>query len=68
MNAIPEDLMRVLGRMEAKLDAAIEAKADHEGRLRSLEKTKWMAHGFAAAVGAGVSSVVTVLVTFWRSH
>ncbi len=60
--------MRALGRLEAKLDAAISVKADHETRIRALEKTKWVAHGFAAAIGAGVSGVFALFVAPIRGH
>lgn len=33
-----------LGQMDAKLDTMLETKADHEGRIRGLEKReRWLA-------------------------
>ena len=50
-----EDLAVVVARIEAKLDVAISKGDDHETRIRALERKVWMAAGFAAAGGAGLS-------------
>lgn len=59
------DLMRVLGRMEGKLDTALEGRKDHERRLRKLEMRQWWAHGFSAGIGAVVSAAGTL---FFGAH
>ena len=51
-------LVAAVARVEAKLDARIAVVADHELRLRGLEKLKWLQLGGAAVVGA-VSSFAT---------
>ena len=43
-----------LVRIETKLDIAITNSADHESRIRSLERKLWMVAGAAAVGGAGV--------------
>ena len=59
----------VLARMEGKQDAVHalitqhllddkEVHQDFESRLRSLEMTKWRAHGIAAAIGGAVAYAV----------
>jgi polysaccharide deacetylase 2 family uncharacterized protein YibQ len=63
------DIKVTLARMEEKQDAVHALIAQHllddkdthqdfESRLRSLEKTKWRAHGVAAAVGGLAAYVV----------
>lgn len=49
----PLEIAVALARIETKLDAAIAAKDDHEGRIRSLEKLVWRAAGAATVLGAG---------------
>lgn len=46
------ELMRLLARIEAKLDLAI---ADHESRIRRVERTVWTSAGLA---GAGLLTAV----------
>lgn len=52
-------LMRVLGRMESKLDEALDAKKDHEKRINKLEGSKMFERGVIATISAGVSFLVT---------
>ncbi len=40
-----------VGKVESRVESAINGHADHEIRLRALEKTKWLTIGFAAAAG-----------------
>lgn len=58
----------VVTRVETKLDAfTTQAQnlttdiADHESRLRVLEKTVWRAAGMATIVGAGVGIAASLL-------
>ena len=44
-----------LARLEEKLDA----RADHETRIRALERFRWIVVGFAAAVSAGTQYLMT---------
>ncbi|WP_405061906.1 hypothetical protein OG474_09695 [Kribbella sp. NBC_01505] len=51
-----------LARIETKLDVWHAAQADHESRLRRLERAVFIATGFAIAGGAGLSQLVSHLV------
>lgn len=58
----------VVTRVETKLDAFTTTAAnlgqdiaDHESRLRVLEKTVWRAAGMATIVGAGVGVAASLL-------
>lgn len=56
------ELSRGQARIETKLDAAL---ADHEGRIRSVEKWMWTAAGaggFGALAGAGAAILQAVTV------
>lgn len=49
-----EDLVALLERLvriETKLDLSNRTHDDHETRIRRLERTIWIATGFAAAAG-----------------
>lgn len=46
------DLGEAVGRIEAKIDILIDAKTDHDKRLKSLEKTRQYITGFIAAATA----------------
>lgn len=46
------DIPETLGRIEAKLDSVIEDKADHEQRIRTLEKRSWQLAGAGGVLGA----------------
>jgi hypothetical protein len=52
----------ILARMEVKLDQALTGHADHETRIRVLERKVWAAAGFAMAMGtaggAGLSQIL----------
>lgn len=49
-------------RIEVMLDQALTHGADHEARIRRLERALWTAAGFAAAVGGLVGAVVARLI------
>jgi len=51
----------VLSLMKTHLEDDKATHTDFELRLRSLEKTKWRAHGIAAAVGALAAYVVGII-------
>lgn len=55
MTPTPDELLQFerLVRIETKLDAYNTSNADHETRLRRLERALWIAVG-AAGVGGGV--------------
>ena len=45
------EVVERLARIETKLDAALATDADHEKRLRAVEKKQWWLSGVAAVVG-----------------
>lgn len=52
-----EEITTRLVRIETKLDGTLEGRADHEARLRSLEKEQWIHRG-----GLAVVAILTTLV------
>lgn len=55
------EVARTVARIERKLDSEL---ADHEQRLRQLERYMWGAIGTGAAGAAsGIGALVTILVT-----
>lgn len=50
-----------IARLEVKLDHATAQHTDHEGRIRQLERARWLATGFAASLGGLVGTVVATL-------
>jgi hypothetical protein len=56
MTPFQQDVIDRLARLEEKLDA----RADHETRIRALERFRWIVVGLAAAVSA-----ITQYVTTW---
>lgn len=73
MTAAPEPTGERLARMETKLDAVLANQAenatrqaaqhaDHETRIRGLERAKWAFAGFAAAGGGAFGAIVTKLI------
>lgn len=44
-----------------KLDMALTSLTDHEGRIRALERSKWLAVGAAAAAGGIAGKVAGLL-------
>lgn len=69
MTAIPEasttttDLLVVLTRVETKLDISSSQLADHEVRIRSLERSRWPLPtiGVLAAIAATVISLISII-------
>lgn len=62
------EIMLAIGRLEGKVDTLIQMQRiqeeqikNHEDRLRQLEHSKSYAMGIAAAVGAIISTITTVL-------
>ena len=53
------DLKVAIARIETKLDAALTVGADHEARIRRLERAVWLAAGAAAAAGGTLGSLAT---------
>lgn len=47
--------------MRSDLKAAVSDTADHEMRLRALERRVWFASGIAAVMGAGGSELLKLL-------
>lgn len=54
----PEDVAERLVRIEAKLDLWHTTHADHEARLRRLERAVWIAAGLAMAGGGVLGQVL----------
>ncbi len=48
-----------LVRIETKLDQALATHADHEARIRRLERVVWGAASAAATGGAGIAAFLT---------
>ncbi len=46
-----EDVRDLLVEIKTRLDIALTHQADHETRLRALERSKWLAVGAAATAG-----------------
>lgn len=57
-----EEVVRRLERAVVQLEVAIERVADHELRLRTIEKAKWKAAGGVLVV----SAVIPLLLHFMR--
>jgi hypothetical protein len=53
-----DDTAVILARIETKLDTALTEVADHEQRLRRLERALWVATGAAAAGGGSIGALV----------
>jgi hypothetical protein len=56
-----ESMRDLLIEIKTKLDIALGHLSDHEGRLRDLERTKWLMVGAAAAVGGAAGKLVGLL-------
>lgn len=46
-----ESIRDLLIEIRTKVDMLVTQGTDHEGRLRALERTKWLALGVAMAAG-----------------
>jgi len=60
--ATPTNDHDLLIAMNTKLDIMLTTSADHETRMRRLERWFWIAAGMAAASGAGISAAISTLV------
>lgn len=58
----PPEMRERVARIEVKVDQALIQNADHETRIRRLERALWMAAGFAAAAGGLIGAVVAKLI------
>lgn len=56
------ELRVMIARIEGKLDGALSTNADHESRLRRLERAAWLAVGLATAAG-GATGAISALLT-----
>lgn len=63
------EMMLAIGRLEGKVDTLIQMQRiqedqikNHEERLRELEHSRSFAMGMAAAIGAGVSVALNLVV------
>lgn len=61
MDSLDPPTIERLVRIETKLDMMVPTNADHEARIRSLEKYKWLLVGAAGALGGGVSTLLDLL-------
>lgn len=63
LDLIYTELMAVKSDVgEMKAASTVAVVADHEGRIRTLEKWVWGASGIAAVGGAGLSQLITALI------
>jgi hypothetical protein len=59
VQAIFDKLDRIDDRLRAiEIRSASTNCADHEGRIRSLERARWIAAGVAAAAGGTLGGVI----------
>ena len=56
-----ETIRDLLIEIKTKLELALTQQADHETRIRALEKSKWLAVGAAAAAGGIAGKVAGLL-------
>lgn len=63
------NVQRTLGRLEGKLDTALNFGYDHDARLKSLEGSRAKLSGAMLVLGA-LGSVLWNLITTgsWRAH
>jgi hypothetical protein len=51
-----------VARIEVRLEQAVAQQADHESRVRRLERALWTAVGFAAAFGGLIGAAVAKFI------
>jgi len=56
-----ETIRDLLIEIRTKLEMALTQQADHEARLRALERSKWLAIGAAGAVGGLAGKIAGLL-------
>lgn len=62
LDLIYTELMAVKSDVgEMKAASTVATVADHEGRIRALEKWVWGAAGLATIGGAGLAQLITLL-------
>ena len=49
------EIVERLARIETKLDSALSIQADHETRMRAVERKQWLHSGGVAALAAYLS-------------
>lgn len=54
------DVYKLLGEMDAKLDRVVLDANDHEGRINKLERHRWFQAGIVASVSAGAAFVWSI--------
>jgi hypothetical protein len=62
MTAPDESFAVTVARIEVKLDQALANHADHETRIRKLERALWIATGAAAAGGGTLGAIASQLM------
>lgn len=60
-NDTPTGVGERLATIETKLDMLIVRRDDHESRLRSLEKWRWLWAGAAGALGGTASKLLPMI-------
>jgi hypothetical protein len=55
------DVRITLARMEGKLDTLVTGHADHETRLRRVERFLWLAVGASAVAGGAAGKLAGLL-------
>jgi uncharacterized protein involved in exopolysaccharide biosynthesis len=56
------DLAVTVARIESKLDRVLEDAADHEDRVRALERWRWIVVGAALGTGAAAGGISSALL------
>jgi hypothetical protein len=57
-----QQLLLMVGRIDANVQALLDRNVNHEERITGLEKTKWIGHGaLLIAVAAFATKIKTVL-------
>lgn len=61
INALEVAVARIETKIDTVLGLHTDSLADHENRIRTLEKAKWRIAGAAGAIGAVTTAVVSYL-------
>lgn len=51
-----------LARIEVLLEMMVKGDADHESRIRKLERWQWVAMGFAGGIGGVIGQSIQALL------
>lgn len=57
----PDAIRDLLIEIKTELRIALAQQADHETRLRALERTKWVQLGAAAAAGGLAGKIIGIM-------